>query len=66
MCKVTARTNAIIGYLHKGQVWDLEDWGDNLCHKETCEKADGLFQSIYTEAVGLANEFDVEEKSSQS
>ena len=35
-------------------------------YKETLEKADQLFQSIYAETVCLAKEFHVEEKWSQS
>ena len=37
---------------------------DEIIHiyKETREKADGLFQSVYTKAVSLATEFGIEEK----
>ena len=35
-------------------------------YKETREKTDELFQSVYTEAVSLANVYSIEEKWSQS
>ena len=34
-------------------------------YKESCDKADKLFQSVYTKAVSLTNEFSIE-KNDQS